>query len=317
MRTLVTGGAGAIGSHLVDALLARGDEVAVLDSYHEFYPRVVKEQNLVQARAHPSFRGVFEADIRDAAAVRSCLAELRPQAVAHLAARAGVRPSVDEPVDYTDVNVNGTAVVVTEAAAAGVERLLFASSSTVYGEQEGDAFVEGDERGLPVSPYGATKRAGELFCYAAHRTTGLPISCLRFFSVYGPRQRPDLAIAAFAQRMLEGEPILVLGDGSVERDFTFYTDIIDGILAALDRASSFATYNLGRGRPVAMNEVIRLLEQELGMTAKRETGPAHPADLPRTYASIDKARAELGYDPQVHLEDGIAEYVRWLREQQK
>jgi UDP-glucuronate 4-epimerase len=154
-----------------------------------------------------------------------------------------------------------------------------------------------------------------LFCYAAHRTTGLPISCLRFFSVYGPRQRPDLAIAAFAQRMLDGEPILVLGDGSVERDFTFYTDIIDGILAALDRASSFATYNLGRGRPVAMNEVIALLERELGMTAKRETGPAHPADLPRTYACIDKARAELGYDPQVHLEEGLAEYVRWLREQ--
>ena len=315
MRVLVTGGAGAIGSHLVEALLARGDEVGVLDSFHDFYPRAAKERNLRGARAHERFRGLWEEDIRDRAGVARCMDELRPSGVVHLAARAGVRPSIEAPLDYADVNMNGTAVVVTEAVRAGVERLVFASSSTVYGERSATGpFVEDADTDRPLSPYGASKRAGELFCYATHRYSGLPIGCLRFFSVYGPRQRPDLALAQFATRMLRDEPILLLGDGSVERDFTYITDIIDGVVAALDRASDFHVYNLGRGRPVALNDAIALLEAELGVEAKRELRPAHPADMAKTWASIERAGSELDYRPRVRLEQGIAAFVRWLRD---
>ena len=315
MRVLVTGGAGAIGSHVCEALLVRGDEVAVLDSFHDFYPRAQKQRNLDAFRADAGFRGVFEGDIRDAEFVRKTLAELRSDAVIHMAARAGVRPSVEEPLDYIDVNVNGTAVVVAEAIRADVARLLFASSSTVYGAQGGEPFVEEAGTDFPLSPYGASKRAGELLCHALHRHSGLPITCLRFFSVYGPRQRPDLALAAFARRMLGGEPIVLLGDGSYERDFTHCTDIVRGVVTALDRADGFRIYNLGRGQPASMNRVIELLEREIGVRALRELRPAHPADMPRNWASIDKAARELDYAPVVDLEDGIARYVRWLREQ--
>jgi len=315
VRVLVTGGAGAIGSHVCEALLARGDDVAVLDSFHDFYPRARKERNLDAFRDHASFRGVFEGDIRDRGFVRKTCEELRPEAVIHLAARAGVRPSVEEPLDYVDVNVNGTAVVVAEAVQAGVARLLFASSSTVYGLQSGEAFVEDAGTDFPLSPYGASKRAGELLCHAMHRQSDLAITCLRFFSVYGPRQRPDLALAAFARRMLAGEPIVLLGDGSFERDFTYYTDIVSGVLSALDRADGFRIYNLGRGKPVSMNRAIELLEREIGVRAERDLRPAHPADMPRNWASIDRAARDLGYAPRVDLEEGIGHYVRWLREQ--
>ena len=312
---LVTGGAGAIGSHLCDALLARGDEVCVLDSFHDFYPRAQKERNLAPARAHAGFRGVLEGDIRDRAFVREGFARFRPEAVVHLAARAGVRPSVEEPVDYVDVNVNGTAVVTVEAIGAGVQSLVFASSSTVYGVQSRGAFEEDVGTDAQVSPYGASKRAGELLCHALWRQSGMPISCLRFFSVYGPRQRPDLALAAFARLMLAGKPIVVFGDGSVERDFTYYTDIQAGILSALDRADGFRIYNLGRGQPVALNRAIELLEQALGVKVERDQRPGHPADMPHNWAAIDRAAADLDYAPEVDLEQGIAGYVRWLREQ--
>ena len=316
MRVLVTGGAGAIGSHLVDALLARGDQVGVLDSFHDFYPREQKERNLALADAHERYLGLWECDIREPEAVGRCFGEARPEAVVHLAARAGVRPSLEEPLDYADVNVNGTVVVASQAITAGVERMVFASSSTVYGERSAAGpFVEDMDTDRPLSPYGASKRAGELFCSALQRQSGLPISCLRFFSVYGPRQRPDLAIAQFASRMLCGEPIILLGDGSVERDFTYISDILAGIIAALDRADGFSVYNLGRGQPVVLNDAIAMLEAELGVIAKRELRPAHPADMSKTWASIERAAAELDYHPQVRLEDGIAEYARWLREQ--
>ena len=312
---LVTGGAGAIGSHLCDALLARGDEVCVLDSFHEFYPRAQKEQNLAAAREQPGFRGVLEGDIRDGSFVRESFAGFRPEAVVHLAARAGVRPSVERPVEYIDVNVNGTAIVTAEAIAAGAQRLVFASSSTVYGVQSRGPFQEDVGTDAQVSPYGASKRAGELLCHALWRQSGMATTCLRFFSVYGPRQRPDLALAAFARLMLAGKPIVVFGDGSVERDFTYYTDIQAGILAALDRADGFGIYNLGRGQPVALNRAIELLEQELGVKAERDQRPGHPADMPHNWAAIDRAAADLGYAPQVDLEQGIAAFVRWLREQ--
>jgi UDP-glucuronate 4-epimerase len=313
MRVLVTGGAGGIGSHLVDALLARGDSVWVLDSFHDFYPRVRKERNLALARQHAGFAKLFEGDIRDRELVAKSLREASPEVVVHLAARAGVRPSVEHPADYADVNLLGTAVILEQIAALRGTRIVFASSSTVYGDGASTPFEEDGDTSQPVSPYGASKRGGELLCYAAHRAHGLEATCLRFFSAYGPRQRPDLAIAQWAERMVRGEPIPVFGDGSVERDFTYISDIVDGVVRAVDQPRAFAIYNLGRGQPFAMNRVIELLERELGVIARRETRPAHPADLPRTWASIERARRELGYTPAVSLEQGIQLYVRWLR----
>lgn len=314
MRVLVTGGAGAIGSHLVERLLERGDEVAVLDSFHDFYPRECKEANLRAARAHAGFVGLYERDIRDRDAVRDALAEVGAESVFHLAARAGVRPSVEEPLDYADVNLRGTAVVVTEAAAAGVERFVFASSSTVYGENAALPWQEDGDTSSQLSPYGATKRGGELFCHSIQRSTGMPVTCLRFFSVYGPRQRPDLVIAKFSRMMLDGEKLPILGDGKQERDLTYVDDIVDGTLRAADAASGFRVYNLGRGRPARLDRVIELLESELGVRAVRNPLPPHAADILRTSASIERAREELGYEPRVGLEEGIRRTVEWIRE---
>jgi UDP-glucuronate 4-epimerase len=288
MRVLVTGGAGFIGSHVVETVLARGDEVVVIDSFHDFYPREAKERNLARARAHPGFRALREADIRDAQAVRELFQAHAPEAVIHLAARAGVRPSIEAPDEYADVNVTGTAVLLREAAARGVSRVLFASSSSVYGERPRGAFVEDMDADHPISPYGAAKRG---------------------------RQRPDLAIHRFARRMIEGAEIPVFGDGSAERDFTFVGDLTDGIVRALDRSNGFHTYNLGRGEPVTVNETIATLERVLGMPARRKTLPPQQGDVPRTWASIERANRELGYEPRTALEDGIRRFVDWLREE--
>jgi UDP-glucuronate 4-epimerase len=315
LRVLVTGGAGAIGSFVVEALLARGDEVAVLDSFHDFYPRARKERNLEAARAHAGFAGVCEGDIRDSGFVTRSFARHAPQGCIHLAARAGVGPSLSDPVGYADVNVLGTAIVLNAAARARVERFVFASSSSVYGERPRGAFTEDMTTDRPLSPYAATKRGAELLCHAAHASSGLPVSCLRFFTVYGPRQRPDLAIHKFARLILAGSPIPVFGDGSVERDFTYVGDTVDGILRALDRASGYQIYNLGRGKPVTLNETIAALERACGRRAQRQTLPSQAGNVPRTWASIEHARAQLGYDPKVDLDLGLERFVRWLREE--
>ena len=315
MRVLVTGGAGAIGSHLVEALLARGDEVAVLDSFHDFYPRACKERNLEVARAHRHFAGLFEGDIRDEAFVHETLSRVEPESVFHLAARAGVRPSVEQPLDYADVNLRGTAVVSTLSAAAGVSRFVFASSSTVYGENAALPWSEDSDTSSQLSPYGATKRGGELFLYGLRQSAEMAVTCLRFFSVYGPRQRPDLVIPIFTRMMLEGQKLPILGDGRQERDLTYVDDVVDGTLRAHDRADGFHVYNLGRDRPARLDHVIELLERELGIPAERQRLPAHGADILRTCASIERARAELGYLPGVDLEDGIRATVAWIREQ--
>ena len=315
MRVLVTGGAGAIGSHVVEALLERSEEVGVLDSFHDFYPRERKERNLELARRSAGFAGLWEVDIRDADGVARCLRELRPDALIHLAARAGVRPSLLEPEAYMDVNVTGTATVLNAAVKADVSRLLFASSASVYGERPRGPFSEDDRADRPLSPYGASKRGGEMLCHSFHHTTGLPATCLRFFTAYGPRQRPDLAIHKFARLVLSGEPIPVFGDGSSERDFTFISDLVDGVLRALDRVEGFHVYNLGRGVPLTLNETISALESALGIPVKRLALPVQTGDLPRTWASIDLAKAELGYEPRVDLREGLDEFVHWLREE--
>ncbi len=313
MKVLITGGAGAIGSNVVDTLLARSDEVGVLDSFHEFYPRARKERNLEAARSSPGFAGLWEGDVRDADLVSRCMRELRPDAVIHLAARAGVFPSLDAPEEYIDCNVTGTAVVVRNAIEAGVGRLLLASSSSVYGVRPRERFREDAPADRPISPYGASKRAAEMLCHAMHDMSGLPITCLRFFNAYGPRQRPDLVIYRFAQLALQNKPIPVYGDGSVERDYTFINDVVDGILRALDRADGYHIYNLGRGQPVTVNDMITALENALGTTIERDPLPPRAGDVPRTWASIDLARDELGYDPRVELPEGIEAFLDWLR----
>lgn len=317
MRILVTGGAGFIGSHLVEALLDRGDEVAILDSFHEFYPREVKERNLRGIRGHARFAGLFEGDLREAKAVARVLAELRPEAIAHLAGRAGVRPSLEDPVGYFDVNTTGTAVVLREGLRAGVDRVVFASSSSVYGERPRGEFVEDDAADRPISPYGASKRSAELLCHSIHYTTGLPITCLRFFTAYGPRQRPDLAIHKFARMALAGAPIPVFGDGTTERDYTYIADVVDGVVRAIDRPNGFRIYNLGRGNPVTLNDTIGALERVLGRPIARDAQPPQAGDVSRTWASIERARRELGYRPGTDLVEGIDAFVRWLREEDK
>jgi UDP-glucuronate 4-epimerase len=312
---LVTGGAGAIGSFAVEALLARGCEVAVLDSFHDFYPRALKERNLTHARAQRGFAGVFEGDIRDGEFVRKTFEGFGPNGVIHLAARAGVRPSLEDPVTYAEVNLVGTQIVLDASLRAGVERFVFASSSSVYGERPRGEFTEDLAADRPVAPYGATKRAGELLCHAAHASSGMATTSLRFFNAYGPRMRPDLAIHKFAVLMLAGRPIPVYGDGSAERDFTFVLETVDGILRALEHAESYHVYNLGRGKPVTVNDIIAALERALGRRAQREVLPPQPGDLPRTWASIARARAELGYEPRVDLDEGVARFVHWLREE--
>jgi UDP-glucuronate 4-epimerase len=310
-RVLVTGAAGFIGSTLVDRLRAEGREVLGVDSFDPFYPEAEKLRNLEGALGRPGFR-LERADIRDAGAIGSLFAAARPDAVVHLAALAGVRPSLERPAEYADVNVVGTSVVLEAAARSRGPRVVFASSSSVYGERPAGPFRETDPVERPLSPYAATKRAGELVAHTFHHARGLSVTCARIFTAYGPRQRPDLAIRNFAERMRAGRPIRIYGDGSSLRDFTFIDDLIDGLVRAIDRDLGFAILNFGAGRQVALLEVVKLLEAALGVPAQIEWRPAQIGDVPRTWADTTAAREALGYSPRVPLEEGIRRFARWL-----
>lgn len=311
-RVLVTGGAGFIGSRLVDRLLSEGRRVVVLDSFDPFYPEAQKRENLAGATGSEAFR-LERGDIRDAGLLARLVAEERFEAVVHLAARAGVRPSLVEPAEFTDVNVTGTARVLEACVASEVPHLVFASSSSVYGEREGGPFRESDAVERPVSPYAATKRAGELLAHAFHATQGPSVTCARIFTAFGPRQRPDLAIRRFAERMLRRQPIPLFGDGSSLRDFTYVDDLVDGLVRALDRPLGFAILNLGAGRTVSLREVIEALEKALGVEARIEHLPPQAGDVSRTWACIGAAREALGYAPGTSFEEGLARFVDWLR----
>jgi len=311
-RILVTGAAGFIGSTLTDHLLAQGREVVGLDSFDEFYAEESKLRNLEQALANPAFR-LVRGDIRDAQRVGKLFDEKTFDAVVHLAGLAGVRPSLERPAVYTDVNVNGTAVMLEQAVRYGTARMVFASSSSVYGEREQGPFRETDPVERPISPYAATKRACELIAHSFHHAHGISVTCARIFTAYGPRQRPDLAIRKFADRMLRGEPIPVFGDGSAVRDFTFVEDLVRGLVAALDTDLGFSILNFGGGRTVSVLEVVRALESELGVRAKIEFLPRQTGDVSRTWADISAARAALGYAPSTPFEAGIARFALWLR----
>ncbi len=307
---LVTGAAGFIGSHVAEALLARGDRVRGLDNFDPFYAEALKRANLEEARRRGELP-LVEGDLRDAEAVRGAMAGC--DAVVHLAAKAGVRASLLDPVAYADVNVRGTAVVLAEARAAGISPVVVASSSSVYGSRSKVPFAESDPCDRPVSPYAATKRAAELLAHAHHRNHGTAITCLRFFTAYGPRQRPEMAVHAFARAMEEGRPVAVFGDGSARRDYTYIDDIVDGALRALDRASGFHVYNLGGSRTTSVTDLLGILGKALGKEAVVDRRPEQPGDVPLTCADVALARAELGYEPSTPLERGIGKFVEWMR----
>jgi UDP-glucuronate 4-epimerase len=310
---LITGGAGFIGSHLAERLVEKGRHVVCLDNFDDYYPAEVKRSNLQSALSSQRLR-LVEADIRDQGALRAVLAREKPQAIVHLAARAGVRPSLLDPELYLDVNVRGTLSLLAVAREFGVPRVVFASSSSVYGLVEGMAREDGTPC-HPLSPYGASKVAGEALCSAYAHTDGPSVVALRFFTVYGPRQRPDMAINRFTRLIASGQEVGVHGDGHSLRDYTFISDIVDGIEAALEaELPGYHVFNLGRGQPAVLLDVIRLIEKGLEAKAKLRFLPQPPGEPPLTHADIGKASAFLGYRPSVSIEEGVARYVRWFQE---
>jgi len=306
MHVLVTGGAGFIGSHLVEGLLAEGREVTVLDNLDEGYDPAIKRRNLAAYEDRVRF---IEGDLRDSGAVVRALRDV--DLVAHLAARAGVRPSLDDPAIYIDINIQGTQTLLDGMQAAGIGRMVYASSSSVYGSRFDGPFLETD-RCLPVSPYAATKLAGELLCHAAHQTWGLEVSCLRLFTVYGPRQRPEMAIHLFSRKALEGESVQKFGSGSSRRDYTFVADIVAGMQAALDRPNGFSVYNIGNGNPITLDGLLEEIARVFGVDIQIDSAPDQPGDVPTTWADVSKAGRDLGYAPRTSLADGLEQFREWL-----
>jgi UDP-glucuronate 4-epimerase len=349
MKALVTGAAGFIGSHLCERVLGDGWEVVGVDNFDDFYDPQIKRQNITGCLKNKNFY-LIEADIRDGNAMDKAVGN-GVEIIIHLAARAGVRPSIAQPLLYADVNVNGTMVLLEAAKKHKVGKFVFGSSSSVYGNNKKVPFSEDDNVDFPISPYAATKKAGELICHTYHHLYGLCVTCLRFFTVYGPRQRPDLAIHKFAKLIEQDKLVPVYGDGSMMRDFTYIDDIIDGVVAAINRLTSharpersrgesrlsavapalhstqcgggsakaetsshgFNIYNLGRASPISVNDLVAGLEKALGKKAVKEYLPAQPGDVERTYADITKAERELGYKPKTTIEEGLARFTAWLR----
>ena len=310
-RILVTGGAGFIGSHLCEALLEQGREVQVLDNFNDYYDPAIKRRNIETALTHSAYSS-REGDIRDQELVSEVMATFRPQAVIHLAAMAGVRPSIERPHLYNDVNIAGTTVLLEAAREYPVENFVFGSSSSVYGSHDRVPFSEKDVLNRPISPYAATKLAGEQLCFTYHHLYGIPVSCLRFFTVYGPRQRPEMAIHLFARKIMNGELITLYGDGSSRRDYTYIDDIIDGVIRSLDRPQGFEIFNLGESRTVGLSEMVSILEDAIGREANITFEPDQPGDVQVTYADVTKAVRVLGYEPSVPIEEGIRLFVKWL-----
>ena len=310
MRVVVTGGAGFIGSHVCEALLARGEEVTALDNFDDFYDPKIKRKNLDGCVGESRFK-LVEGDIRNEDQVDRVLAGA--EAVIHLAARAGVRPSIEAPLLYQDVNVRGTAVLLEAARRRRMKRFIFGSSSSVYGNNEKIPFAESDRVDHPISPYAATKKAGELLCHTYCHLFGLDVTCLRFFTAYGPRQRPDLAIHKFCRLMEAGEAIPVYGKGDSQRDYTYVGDVVAGVLAAMDKGGGYQLYNLGESAPIRLDELIERIEKALGKKAKIERLADQPGDVKVTYADVSLARKELGYEPRVGIDEGLARFVEWLR----
>ena len=313
MSVLLTGAAGFIGSHVTESLLTRGADVCGLDIYDDFYDPAIKTANLARARDHVGFQEI-RADIRDRDVLKGLPDHV--DAVVHLAARAGVRPSIERPDLYTSVNVDGTVALLDFAKERGIRSFVFASSSSVYGNNEKVPFSESDPVDHPISPYAATKKAGELLCHSYHHLNGIGVMALRLFTVYGPRQRPDLAIHKFARLLREGRPIPMYGDGSSARDYTYIDDIVQGVGAALKyvqaRQDSYEIVNLGESLTISLRDMIAVLGEEMGVEPEVASLPMQPGDVLRTWADVTKARRLLGYQPATELREGVRRFVRWF-----
>jgi UDP-glucuronate 4-epimerase len=309
---LLTGGAGFIGSHVAARLLESGARTVVLDNFDPFYPLELKRRNVAALAGRPGFR-LVEGDIRDAPALDRLASEEPFTSIVHLAARAGARPSVQEPLLYGDVNIGGTMNLLELARRRWIRRFVFASSSSVYGSRNTIPFREDEKIDRPSSPYAATKAAGELMAWTYHHLFGLDMTCLRFFTVYGPGQRPEMAIHRFTRLIEDGEDVPVYGDGTARRDFTYIDDIVRGVVASLARCSGFRVYNLGNSSTVEVREAIRMIADLLGKPARVKTLPPEPGDVPITCACIDRAAAELGFRPETPLAAGLRKFVDWFR----
>jgi len=310
---LVTGGAGFIGSHLVDSLLADGYRVTVLDNFDSFYGRPAKERNIEEHRRHANWR-LVEGDIRHLAGVANELRDADFSAIVHLAAKAGVRPSIADPLSYQEVNVAGTQNLLEFARERGIKQFVFGSSSSVYGVNPRVPWREADSVLKPISPYASTKVSGELLGHVYSHLFGIRFIALRFFTVYGPRQRPDLAIHKFARLMQAGTPIPVFGDGTTRRDYTYIDDIVSGLRRAIEYdRSMYEVVNLGNNQTIMLREMITGLEAALGISANIERLPDQPGDVPQTWADLEKARDLLGYEPRTSFPVGVRRFVEWMQ----
>ena len=312
MKVLVTGGAGFIGSQLCEALLQRNDEVVSIDCFNDYYNPKIKRKNVEENIKHKNFT-LIEEDICDYEKLQTIFSSHSFDSIVHLAARAGVRPSIQQPLLYEEVNVKGTANLLELAKVHNIKTFVFASSSSVYGNNKKVPFSETDNVDNPVSPYAATKKAGELLAYTYHHLYDMSISCIRFFTVYGPRQRPDMAINKFTRLIDQGKSIPVFGDGSSQRDYTYISDIVDGVIRALDYCSGYEIYNLGDSRTVSLMEMIQTIEKYLGKKANLEYLPFQPGDVNITFADISKAKEKLKYTPKVYFDEGIKHFIDWYK----
>jgi len=315
LKILITGAAGFIGSHLCENLIGK-HKIYGLDNFCDFYDPKTKRDNIKKLMDHKDFQ-LFEIDLRDKSNLALIFSKNDFDMVIHLAAMAGVRPSIEDPYVYTEVNINGTINLLEECKRNDIKKFIFASSSSVYGNNPKVPFSENDNVDFPISPYAATKKAGELICYTYHHLYKISIVALRFFTVYGPRQRPDLAIHKFAKKILNGEPIQIFGDGTSERDYTYIDDIIDGISKAVNfviKNNDYQIFNLGESKTISLMRMITTIEETLGKKAKKEWLPMQPGDVNRTYADISKSKNLLGYDPKTNFSEGIRKFIEWLKE---
>lgn len=311
---LVTGGAGFIGSHLCERLLEEGEDVICFDNFDSYYDPNIKISNVERInKRYPNRFKLVPGDIRNPEQLQEIFQQDQIDRVVHLAARAGVRPSISDPLLYQDVNIRGTLVLLETCKQYRVNQFLFASSSSVYGENQRIPFTEEDLNLQPISPYGVTKRAGEILCYSYHHLYGIEIACLRIFTAYGPRQRPEMAIHQFTYLIDQGRTIPIFGDGSSRRDYTYIDDLIDGISGVLRYHRGFEIYNLGESQTTSLIELIRMIEQAFGKKAEIEFLTPQPGDVSVTYADISKAKRMLKYQPRVKIEEGIRRFVEWYK----
>ncbi|MEI6749530.1 MAG: SDR family NAD(P)-dependent oxidoreductase [Bacteroidales bacterium] len=310
MNILVTGAAGFIGSHVCEHFIKSGNLVVGIDNFDNFYPKKIKQANIAGIIDNDNFR-FYEADIRDNKALNDIFSANKIEGVIHLAAKAGVRPSISAISDYYDVNVNGTINLLEVMRMNSVNKMIFASSSSVYGNNIKVPFSEDDFVDNPISPYASTKKSGELLCHVYFHLYGMNITCLRFFTVFGPRQRPDLAIHKFTKLMEEGKPIPFFGDGTSARDYTYILDILNGIECAFSKLDGYNIFNLGESRLTNLNTLVQMLEKASGRKAILDKQPSQPGDVNVTYADISKARSVIGYNPAYDMTGGINEFIKW------